>query len=182
MNFSKKINLIPAELSVGGGINKISRQLTNTSIAAAVLAGFSVIVFLGIVIFYNQDFKKINFSNNTMKNQITALKQSEQALVFAKDRLGKIAEVQAQETALGGLIDFNFLYDFIKTSDSLSVLEVSINSDKLEMSIISTTLSATTAFFDFLEDNRENFDRIEISTFSYSPSSGYVVNLVFKDK
>lgn len=182
MNFSKKINLIPAELSVGGGINKISKQLTNTSIAAAVVAGFAVVVFLGIVIFYNQDFKKINSSNNTLKNQITALQQSEQKLVFAKDRLGKIAEVQAQETALGRLVDFNFLYDFLKSNSDLSVLEVSINSDKLEMSIISTTLSATTSFFNFLNENKEDFDRIKISTFSYSPSSGYVVNLVFKDK
>lgn len=178
----KKINLIPPELSVGGLVNKIARKLATASIAGAVLAGFMAIVLLGIIIFYNQDFKKINSSNNVLKNQINALQQSEQKLVFAKDRLGKIIEVQAQDTALEGLGNFNLFYDFLKSNNDISVSEASIDSDKLEMSVISVSLSATTLLFDYIDTNKSMFGKVMVSTFSYSPTSGYVIGLVFEDK
>lgn len=176
-----KINLIPRELSVGGSVHKTAKKITNISIGTAVFAGFGVIAFLGVTLFYNQNINKLNSSNNILKNQISALQQSEQKLVFAKDRLGKITEVQAQDSAAKGLENFNFLYDFINTS-GMFVLEVSVASDKLEMSMSSTSLSATTSLFEFLEANKSLFDIVEVPTFSYSPTSGYIINLEFKNK
>jgi hypothetical protein len=172
-----KINLIPPELAVAGSTNKLAQKLTQISIVGAAISIFSALVLLGVFVFFSTQLRKVTTENNSLKNQITNLQRSEQRLVFAKDRLGKIKGLSTQQSALEELEDFDLLYEFVKGKTEITVREVNVDKEMLEVSFYASTLSSITDFFKFLQENKEKLNVVDITSFSFSPSAGYILSL-----
>lgn len=175
----EKINLIPADLRVGGTTNKVSKTLNQLTVIMAGISVFAIIAILGFFFFYSSELKKATLASDGLKKQISSLEQSEQKLIFAKDRLEKISQVKNMDTALEEIAGFNLLYSFLKIHEDMSVTDVSMDTKKLEISILSTSLGSITSFYEFLDVNKKEFERVSVSIFSFNPSAGYILNLVF---
>lgn len=176
----EKINLIPSDLRVGGITAKIVKKLNMFSLGGVVVLVVVLLGFLGVYIYNYLEIKKLNETSDSLKNQISALENSQSMLVFAKDRLGKIKKAKGGDTAIEEIDDFKVLYSFLKSRDDISITEVNIESAKLELSISAKSLSSFTAFFKNIHDTKDEFGEVELSNFAYSPTSGLVSSLVFK--
>ena len=175
-----KINLLPSEMKVAGSTNKVARLLRQLSVIQTVLTVLSALSVLGIFIYLKTDLDKINKASSVIKQEINTLSQSEQRLIFAKDRLSKISEVRAQKNALGELVKYNNLYNYIVNAGSLSVSEVGMDSDKLELSASTGSYTAITNFINFLQTQQKEFQSVSVTAFTYTPNAGYVINMVIE--
>lgn len=176
----KAVNLIPTELSVGDTTNKTANILKQASTIAGIISVVLIVSFIGIFVFYSFRVSDTVKTNDSLKQQVNSLSQSEQKLVFAKDRLLKIKEVKAKENSLNELEKYDMIFNNIKFDNNILISEVSIEPGQLEFSIISPNRDSISSFFDFLNNNKDSFDNVTVSTFSYAPTSGYNVGFVFE--
>lgn len=176
----KNVNLIPTELSVGDSVTKIAKSFKSTSVVLAAIAIFAILVAFGGFFFFSQNLKDITTESENLKRGISDLEKSEQRLIFAKDRLAKIKEIQSEENAIDEVKAFDTMYKLVTSLGNISVSGVKIDSNTIEFSVVSTSLSSMTSFFEGINDQSDLFSKVALSSFGYVPSVGYSANLVFE--
>ncbi len=167
-----KLNLLPPELSVSGGLAKILK--TTRMLGVIFLAGF-LIFALGTGAFFlvsSLQLKNLTQNIDQLKTQIKAQAVSEQQIVLLKDRIKGIKSARNSSSALKELADFDpFLTSL--TSDS-SVNELQIAPQKIEATILFRSSADLTAFLQSLKSSTA-FSLGTVNSFSFNPATGYLV-------
>lgn len=174
-----KVNLMPAELVLSGGLNRILK--VSRMLGVILLAGF-LIFGLGLAAFFiisSVQLSGLNSGNTDLKNQITTLETSEQKIVLLKDRIGNIKKVQSIPTFLTNLGNIEPVLAAVTAGSSVS--ELDIDPTKVSTTINFKSNGDLTTFITSVT-KQSVFKSILLSAFGYNPASGYLVTLTFSAK
>jgi hypothetical protein len=169
-----KFNLLPPELSVSKGLSKtlkIAKALNVIGVAAFLIFGVGLGVFFIISYF---SLKSINSANDALRNQVAMQQASEQKIILLKDRIKKIMTVQKLSNALPGLATVEPLLANLSSSTSIS--QMKIDSTAIDLSLNLKNNTDLSAFLSVI-NNSKIFKAITISTFSFSPTTGYLIDV-----
>lgn len=174
-----KLNLLPQDYALTGPVGKIIKFIRPLNVILLALFLVMAIGMGGFFIISSVSLKNIGVANDNLKNQIQAQGAAQQQMTLLKDRLSKIKTVQALPTSLKNLANVSPLLTPL-TGDSL-VSELGVDSQKTTASITFKSNPDLTNFVKSL-GGVKSFTSITLGTFSYSPSSGYLMTLDFKGK
>jgi len=164
------VNLLPPELSVSKSLNdliKTLRALGVIAIAAFLVFGVGVGVFFAIS---TVTLGSINANVGRLKSQVSSQEKSEQQIVLLKDRITKITSVL---TIPNSLLNLTAIGSFLsKFSGSVSIDQMQIDPAAIVLLVNLKTNSDLSTFLGLLE-NSAIFKSVNLTSFSFSPSSGY---------
>lgn len=168
------INLLPTDIAPKSPVNRAANLIKRIAIYGAV----ALIVFLlgiGGYIVYLQSQIRSSVSNQAeLENSIRLLEQAEQSLVLLKDRIRRANTVLAKDTATPALENFEELT--LVTSQGVGLTDAEINTEVSEVSYI---ISSSSQLVQLMAGvfSIEAYERIELTSFGFSPTSGYLVGL-----
>jgi len=175
---TKKINLIPADLVVSGGIKSFKSFLLKSNVILSIILVFTLLVIVGTYFYFSINLKEVTTSVEGLKESITTLETSEQKLVLAKDKLGKIKKITTGKSINSNLLQVKTLTSaFLATSDT-GVNEINIDINKMEISSFSKTSSGLTFIFNEFS-KMTGFTKVVLSSLGYNPSFGYTTEISF---
>ncbi len=168
------INLLPTNLVAQGPVIKITNTLKQI-----VTIGFSVFILAVIMVaaYYLINFFTIKNSltkQESLKNNIKALEQTEQKVFLIKDRLDKIKIASGVESADKNLEKLEGFLSLI--SQNVIISEAQISSKNTEVSIIAKSSDALTSFMGSLMAT-EVFKTIDLTSFGFNPVNGYFITV-----
>ncbi len=171
---SVKLNLLPPELAVSKNLSKLLKIIK----ALGVIGMAAFVVFaIGVGAFFVLGTIKLNNLNSSvasLKKEVTAQQASEQQIVLVKDRLTKISKILNSPDSLPNLV---VIEPFLGTlSQSTSINQLTIGSDSIGLSLGIKTNSDLTSFLGALQSS-DVFKKVEMTSFSLSPSSGYAIEI-----
>ncbi len=170
------INLLPTELLPSAGFLKTARALRGI-----LTAGFGafVVAALGLVAFFSVNALTLRSSTARqaeLTNSIKSFEQTEQGLVLVKDRLAKVTEVEGKENADNEIDSLSTLFTQVPTGVSLT--EAVVSKDELDTTFVIGNSSVLGQFMASLIAT-EGFVKIDLLSFSFNPSVGYLVSVGF---
>jgi len=174
-----KLNLLPADYTLSGPLRQLVKA--SRSINVIFLSSF-LITALGMGGFFIYSTISLNnliTANNKLTSQIQAQSQAQQQIVLLKDRLSQVKlayETPSSAANFEGIIP---LLDLIKDNSILSELDV--DSQKTSASIAFGSNSGLTNFLTTASTST-NYSNVTLSTFNFSPVSGYQINMSFVGK
>lgn len=165
------LNLMPQELVVTGSWGKILKTLRMLNVI--LLSGF-LIFALGVAAFFifsSLSLRSMTAQEDSLKAEIATQVTVEQQIVLLKDRIAKIKKVQTLPSSAGNLDKLSPLLGSTGQNSSLSELDV--DPKKIDVSIIFKTNSDLSNFMkNVLPESA--FKNVSLSSFSFSPVSGYL--------
>jgi hypothetical protein len=170
------INLLSTDLAPSSGIAKTAKLLR--TVLTVAFAIFVISVF-GLVAFFSVNalvLRSSSIRQEELKSSIQNFEQTEQGLVLVKDRLVKVKEVTAKENADNEISALSKI--FASVPPGVSLAEAVIAKDELDTTFVVADSGALTQFMAGLIAN-EDFSRIELLSFSFNPSVGYLVSVGF---
>lgn len=174
-----KVNLLPNELRVSGGVAqflRISRMLGVIALAVFLVFGIGLGAFFAISTI---ELNNLNSTNDSLKSQLSVLSKTEAQLVVLKDRIAKIKIAEAIPSATKNLSDFN---PFLSTlSPSTKVGELDVDPSKITVSMVFGSNSDLNAFVNSVSAATV-FQNVTVSSFSFNPASGYLIGISIKSK
>lgn len=173
------LNLLPPDYTVSKPIASFLKIARPLNVILLTIFLVSALGMTGFLLFGANTLKKLNSQNSIQKTKIQSLQQAQQQIVLLKDRLSKIAQVRAIDGA-GKNMDAIIPYiDAIGENSTIS--EVSVDPAKVVMSVNFKTNSELTNFLNILSTDNP-FYMVTLDSFSYGPSSGYLVGFSFVGK
>jgi hypothetical protein len=168
------LNLLPPELAVSkslGNIIKTVRALGVIGIAAFLVFG------AGIGIFFIISTISLNGISSNIKGleaQISAQKKSEQQIILLKNRIAKIATVLTAPSSLPSLTIFQPFLPVLSANTSIGQMAFNPKG-----STISLSFGNSTDLSQFLNSIRSSsvFSSVNVTSFSFSPATGYLVEV-----
>lgn len=170
------INLLPPDMAPKEAYLKASLILNRISSIGAVVFIVFVLGVLGGFFYLNNKRSSLVEENKSLQSQISALSQTQQSLLYAKDRLGKL----------------NKIFATTDTSDEISTLESALKSADGLASVTKAELDPNKSAITFSVPGSENMTRllsefitsgeykkITLSSFNYIDEIGYSFELVF---
>jgi hypothetical protein len=133
----------------------------------------------GFFIYGSVTLKNLNTNNNNLTNQIQAQSEAQQQAVLLKDRLEKIRKVYTLPNASKNFIAVSSIVNSL--SSDAKVVEMDISAEKNILSLSFKTNGELTNFMNKLA-SQEDFTGITLESFTYNPTSGYVVGIAFSGK
>lgn len=173
------INLLPTELLPTAGLLRTARLLRTV---LTVGFGIFVVAALGLVAFFSVNALSLRSSNarqEELTNSIKSFEQTEQGLVLVKDRLTKVNEVEGKENADNEIDSLSALFG--KVPSGVSLTQAVISKDELDTTFVIGNSSVLGQFMANLIAT-EGFTKIDLLSFSFNPSVGYLVSVGFLSK
>ena len=168
------ISLLPPELTVSKNLNNLLKTLK-----ALGVIGVAAFLFFGIgvgVFFITSSISLNNISANVakLKGQVSAQQKSEQQIILLKDRIAKANSVYALPSSLPDLAAIEPYLANLSVSTSINQMTFETGSIGLSVNLKTNSDLGT-----FIESLRSSsiFKSVSLSSFSYSPSSGYSVEV-----
>lgn len=174
-----KVNLLPTELRVSGGVAqflKISRMLGVIALAVFLVSGLGLGAFFAIS---SIELNNLNTANDSLKSQEATLSKTEAQLVVLKDRIAKIKIAQAVPSSTKNLTNFDPLLSSLSTGTKIGELDV--DTAKITASMDFTSNSDLRSFVNAISTS-SIFKNVTIASFSFNPTTGYLVNLTIATK
>ena len=168
------INLLPEELASKTGTNKAVNSIKNSAITmfAIFFLLFSGAIFYLIIL--STQTKKVTESNSSLETTIKSLQDVEQRVVLTKDRLVKVKSILGKKTAADSVEGFELINGFLP-ADAI-VTEAKLTDELSEISfLVSSSSGLVQVLSNLLATNY--FSTIQLKSFSYTSSTGYVINL-----
>jgi hypothetical protein len=168
------LNLLPPELAVSkslGNIIKTVRALGVIGIAAFLVFGAGIGIFF---IISTISLNGINSNIKSLEAQISAQQKSEQQIILLKNRIAKIAAVQTTPSSLPSL---TVIEPFLSAlSANTSIGQMAINP---KGSTISLSFGNNTDLSQFLNSIKSSpaFSTVNVTSFSFSPATGYQLEI-----
>lgn len=170
-----EINLLPTDLAAKSPIKKTADVLKKVAIGGFVLLFLFLIGSGAYLYFLNLQVRNSVANQEELKQSIESLEQTEQQLVIVRDRLDKAETVLGKESAAEELEDFEELAGLIPPT--VAVTEADMVSGRSEVSLIAVSSSGLVQLMANLI-SLELYERIELTSFGFTPGSGYLVSLV----
>lgn len=174
-----KVNLLPTELVLSGGINKVlrlTRMLGVISLAGFLIFGLGLAAFFIISTF---QLNSLNSGNAGLKTRITGLESSEQKMILLKDRIAKIKTVQGFPTISKNLDNIEPVLGTLATGTAVN--ELDIDPTKVATTINFKSTGDMASFIKSLS-SQTAFPSVILSSFGFNPASGYLVTVSFLSK
>lgn len=170
------INLLPTNLAPKGSIVRLTDILKNVIVVGIILLFVGGLGALALVLLDYFQSQSITKRSELLKASITSLEQTEAKFVLVKNRVERAKEIFSQDEAQRRLDNLSRLTSSLP-SDML-VSEVEVGRDKFSLTF-STSNSATLAVFMSGVVADSAFEKIDLTDFSFVPTSGYRVTLSF---
>lgn len=165
-------------LRLVGLINKIS------TIGAVILV-FLLAGLISTLFYYNLQYKKIVSDTDSLKSKIQTLERSEQKLVLAKDKLSKIAEVKKEGSVSTDFKNIEKVLSQVALTAGSNFTEINVDTDKTEATVLSSNSTALASVMQTLStislDKKFGYKNIIMSSIGFNASSGFLLNLIFKN-
>lgn len=174
-----RINLLPEEKRVSGDLAqvlRIGRMLSVISLAGFLVFGFGLGAFF---IFSSIQLNSVNKNNDSLKSQVSTLETSESRLVLLKDRLSKVKKIENLPSSIDDLNKFNTTLDALGGSTSLN--ELDIENGKITTTANFSSYQDLNSFIQSLSSNTA-FSQVDVPSFGFNPSTGYLVNVSIEQK
>jgi len=118
-------------------------------------------------------------NQNILKESIKSLEKTEQSLILTVDRLSKVKEINGKTSVLKELENLSSVLATIPTQTTLT--EAVLNRGTTDVTFMvenSTDLTQLMASIIV----RTEYQRIDLLSFSFNPSLGYIISLGFASK
>lgn len=175
---TRKINLIPSDLVVSGGVKRLKSFLLKSNIILSIILLFTLVIVIGIYFYFSIDLKNLSASVESLKESISSLEASEQKLILAKDKLSKIKKITTGKSINENLQQVKALTNTYLTSSDTNLSEINIEINKMEISVVSKSSSNLAFVFEEFK-KMTGFKKIILSSLGYNPSLGYTSDVVF---
>ena len=174
-----QINLLPEELSPKGSIIRLA-----TGLKTIVLVGFVILIVVtgGLVAyltFTSFEIKTLHEKEEQLKQQISALNESEQRLVLLKDRLEKINLVLNSDSSNQEVDKLISLYSLVPSEMRINQLEISPNNTRTDL-LATNSLDLTQFMANLVVSDL--YSLIKLTTFGFNPRTGYSVAFEMQSK
>lgn len=170
-----KINLLPPDL----GANASVLRLLNLAKKAAVVIGLMFFIFgtlfVGYIVFLRIQIRASAKRAEGLKSSISALSQTEQSLFLLKERVAKIQSLFSTETQENSLTVSS---DMLLNHPGITLNQAATSLGKISISGSSQTTGDIESFFERLIPD-DNYKNIKLTSFSFSPETGYSFGLEF---
>jgi hypothetical protein len=134
----------------------------------------------GFFVINNISLNSLNQNVSQLENQISAQETSEQQIVVLKDRVTKIEQAKSSPSALKTITDVNSV--LANLSAGTSVSQFNANPTKADLSMSFTTNADLESFIQSFSGSSLPFGSAVLTSFGYSPSSGYQVGVSLTEK
>lgn len=168
------INLIPEEVAPKGAAARLSIFLRTVSAIGLTL--FILVVF-GLTSYYLVNYFQLRASESrqeNLKNVISSLQDTESSLILLRDRLSKVKEVYAHDSADKNINAVSQVFAQVPSGISISDFETTLK--KIDMSVIAQSSLSLSQFINVLITS-DLFETINLKSFSFNPTGGYVATL-----
>lgn len=169
-----KMNLLPPEYGATKGLGKLLKSVRTLGIVS--IAVFLVFA-LGISAFFiisSVTLNNLNSNLDSLKVQITSQQASEQQIVLLKDRLAKIKLALNSPSANKNLAA---IYPYVSgLPGDASLSEFKLDSTKADITVVFRSNDQLTSFLQKLGGSKD-FNSVSLTSFVYSPESGYSVGI-----
>ncbi len=168
------INLLPEELASKTGTNKTVNSIKNSAITmfAIFFLAFSGAIFYLVIL--STQAKRVVESNSSLQTTIKSLQEVEQRVVLAKDRLVKVKNILGKKTASDSVEGFELINQFLPSDAIMTEAKLTSNASEISF-LISSSSGLVQVLSNILAS--DYFSIIQMKSFSYTSSMGYVINL-----
>ena len=173
------INLLPTNLLPNPSVLKLAELLK--SLVTVFLALF-VVVAAGISGYFLINSFTLDASlksQDILKKSIQSMEQTEQSLLLVKDRLAKLKEIYANPSVKPDILALSKMLTVLPADASLTEADMGNNSLDTTFTV-NNSLSLTQLMAVLIVQN--TYPRVDLLSFSFNPTSGYVVSLNFINK
>lgn len=168
------INLLPTDIAPKSPINKTANVLKRVAIFGVVI----LILFLagigGYIFFLQRQIVASENNQVQLEDSIKSLQQIEQSLVLLKDRIKRANTILADETVTPALDSFAELT--VTIPPSVRLTEAEITTEGTELGFLAPSSSLLAQLMANLYSIDE-YEKITLKSFGFSPTSGYLVSL-----
>ena len=168
------INLIPEEVAPKGAAARLSIFLRTVSAIGLTL--FILVVF-GLTSYYLVNYFQLRASESrqeNLKNVISSLQDTESSLILLRDRLSKVKEVYAHDSADKNINAVSQVFAQVPSGISISDFETTLK--KIDMSVIAQSSLSLSQFINVLITS-DIFEAVNMKSFSFNPLGGYAATL-----
>jgi hypothetical protein len=167
------INLLPPDLVPKTSVIKISSLILNFVYAGIALFLVLIVGLAALFIFNSTKIKSLTTKKTNLETSIKSFQDTEQQIVLAKDRIGKILNIWESPTAGKGLPFFSKLNDLF--SQGVNIVDAKISSAAIEATMVTSNSQNVTKFLTMLISS-DVFKSVLLKSFNYSPTIGYSVS------
>ncbi|MFC1625455.1 hypothetical protein ACFL1Q_00230 [Patescibacteria group bacterium] len=174
-----KLNLLPPELAVRGGVVKIARVLTSLAIAA--IAGF-IIFTVGMIAFFvvsSYELRSLSTTVSKLKSEVRAQESTEQKIVLLKDRVGKIRSLSSYDSSDKDIVNVESVLSAVGTQTSVG--QLGVEPKKIDLSLVFKDPSELSNFIRSVTDSKI-YKNVIMPSLGFSPINGYSISLGFTQK
>lgn len=173
------INLLPLDLAPTGSIAKTVHTLKKINVALLVIFLIGGIIIGSILLITSIQIRQIAVSNDKLTVNIKSLEKTEQRLVLAKDRIDKAATILNKDSVSNQIQNLQGFYS--QLPEDVVVGEVEVSEKGTGISILTTnSLSLSRLLATIVSLNI--YKRIELVSFNYNPSLGFITGLHLSGK
>jgi len=165
-----RINLLPIDLTPKKSILRLAGALTKLSYMGIAIFIISVLTISGLYIINLTKINSIKKEEEVLINSVREYEQTEQQVVLAKDRMGKIDQIWEKNTAQNHIDVFQKLLSSITGGVTLKSIE--ITGSKTTISIDTNSSSSVSSFLGTLVSSNL-YKSIQLTNFSFNPNYGY---------
>lgn len=165
------INLLPTYLTPKSGAFRLNNFLKIASVGSLVILIVSGVIFLALFLINSFQIQSQIKKNEALKQNILNLEQAETRYVLVKDRLEKAKTILSEGEIFKKTESIS---QVVNSSSLVSISELNIAADRVDFTINTSSTAGVTEFSKNLLAN-ETFTKINMSDFSFSPTTGYTI-------
>jgi Tfp pilus assembly protein PilN len=167
------INLLPSDLVPKTSVIKIANLVLNLVYAGIALFLVLIVGVVAVFIFNSTKIKSLTTTKNNLETSIKTFQETEQQMVLAKDRIGKIISVWKTPSADKSLPLFAAFNDLF--SLGVRIADAKISATTIEATMVTTNSQNVTKFLSTLISS-DVLKSVLLKSFNYNPSIGYAVS------
>lgn len=168
-----KINLLPPDLGPNASVLKFLNLIKKLAVVFSIVFFVFGILLAGYIVFLRIQIQSSVKRAEGYKSAITNLKSTEQSLYLLKERIGNIKKLLAGKTQTNLLSDSSSV---LLNHPGVTLTQVVTALDKITLSGNSQSTASIGSFFENIIANNL-YPNIKLTSFLFSPKSGYLFNL-----
>lgn len=166
------INLLPPDLIPKSSVIKFSNLILNLVYGGIALFLVLILGLVSLFILNSAKTKSLTASKNQLETVVKSYQETEQQMVLAKDRLGKINDIWKKASADKGIDALTPLTNLFSAGVNLN--DVKITAISIEATVTTASNQLVTQFLSTLISSKF-FTSIFLKSFTYNPSMGYSI-------
>lgn len=168
------LNLLPQDLAIGRNYSKIIKVIRAVNI---ILLTFFLISLIGIGIFYSINSLRLSSLVSQNKNLISKIKAeetTEQKLILLKDRIAKVKLAYSSDSLTKSIDLVSPIIS--QLPDTALINELNLDMNKITASFLFRSGGDVSTFFQNIYSSNL-FKGVNLTSFGFSPKTGYLVSL-----